>query len=221
MRIYDKQASAQGIEERRRVIIVTLEPVDAQTPAYDIQAEGGQRAEFTELLGRHKSCFPKKLPKKLPRQRGVDHNIEVQADSKPPSRPPYRLSQPELEELQRQLEDLLGHGFIEPCRSPYGAPVFFVKKTDGSLRLVCGWIPLNGITVKHQACLPNIDDLFDTTRGANYFSKLDLMSGYHQVRVRERDIPKTAINTPFGQISIQGYGIRPHQCAIHVYGADE
>ena len=149
MRIYDNQAR-KALKEGAECILVKLEPVDAQTPAYDIQVEGEQRAEITEILGGPQSCFPKKLPSKLPRQRGVDHNIELQADSKPPSRPPYRLSQPELEELQRQLDDLLGHEFIEPCRSPYGAPVFFVKKTNGRLRLVCDWRPLNGITVKHQ-----------------------------------------------------------------------
>ena len=103
----------------------------------------------------------------------------------------------------------MNHGFIEPSSSPYGAPVFFVKKSDGSLRLVCDWRPLNKITTKVQACLPNIDDLFDTVRGAQYFSKLDLMSGYHQVRIKQEDIPKTAINTPFGhyQFRVMGFGL--------------
>ena len=137
------------------------------------------------------------------------HEIEVQEGSQPPSRPPFRLSQPELEELKRQLDDLLLHDFIEPSKSPYGAPVFFVRKADGTLRLVCDWRPLNSITVKTQACLPNIEDLFDTIQGAQYFTKLDLMSGYHQVRVRPQDVPKTAINTAFGhyQFKVMGFGL--------------
>ena len=174
-----------------------------------IEVTGDKREELMQLLDQHRGCFPKEFPMNLPPKRRVNHEIDTDASAKPPSRPPYRLSQPELEELQRQLEKLLLHGFIEPCQSPYGAPVFFVKKADGSLRLVCDWRPLNRITVKTQACLPNIDDLFDTVRGARYFTRLDLRSGYHQVRVREEDIPKTAINTPFGQFQfhVMGFGL--------------
>ena len=113
----------------------------------------------------------------------------------PPSRPFYRLSKPEMDELQQQLSTLLQRGFIEPSKSPYGAPVFFVKKKDGSLRLVCDWRQLNRITINNEACLPNMDDLFDTVQGCKYFSKLDLHAGYNQVRIRKEDIPKTAINT--------------------------
>ena len=88
---------------------------------------------------------------------------------------------------------------IEPSRSPYGAPFFFfIKKSDGSFRLVCDWRELNKITVKNEACLPNIDDIFDTIQGSKYFTKLDLRSGYNQVRVRDEDVAKTAINTPVG-----------------------
>ena len=112
----------------------------------------------------------------------------------------------------------MNHGFIEQSSSPYGAPVFFVKKSDGSLRLVCDWRPLNKITTKVQACLPNIDDLFDTVRGAQYFLKFaDLMSGYHQVRIKQEDIPKTAINTPFGhyQFRVMGFGLTKRASDVH------
>ena len=93
--------------------------------------------------------------------------------------------------------------------SPYNAPVFFIKKKDGGFRLVCDWRQLNKITVKNKACLPNIDDLFDTVLGSKYFTKLDLASGYHQVRIRESDIPKTAINTPIGhfEFKVMGFGL--------------
>ena len=168
-----------------------------------------QRRDLQQLLNRHEKCFRRDLPMKLPPARRTDHEIKVEEGSRPPSRPPFRMSAPELDELQRQLQQLLDHGFIETSNSPYGAPVFFVKKADGSLRLVCDWRALNKITTKVQACLPNIDDLFDCVRGAKYFSKLDLKSGYHQVRIKDEDVSKTAINTPFGQFQfrVMGFGL--------------
>lgn len=174
-----------------------------------IGVDGAQKEGIERVLCKHKERFPDKLPLNLPPERAVDHEIKVEPGSTPPSRPPFRLSQPELDELKKQLEELSNRGFIEPSASPYGAPVFFVKKADGSLRLVCDWRPLNKITTKVQACMPSIDDLFDTVRGAKYFSKLDLMSGYHQVRIKEEDVPKTAINTPFGhyQFRVMGFGL--------------
>ena len=172
-----------------------------------IGVDGAKKEEITQLLEKHKKCFLKQLPLQLPPERPVSHEITVEQGSAPPSRPPYRLSEPELDELRKQLESLMNHGFIEPSSSPYGAPVFFAKKSDGSLRLVCDWRPLNKITTKVQACLPNIDDLFDTVRGEQYFSKLDLMSGYHQVRIKQEDIPKTAINTPFGHYQFRDMGL--------------
>ena len=149
--------------------------------------------QVQRILDKHSRCFQKTLPMRLPPERRVTHEINVETVSKPPSWPPFRMSSLELDELQRQLEDLLSHGFIEPSSSPYGAPVFFSKKADGSLRMVCDWRSLNKITIKVQACLPNIEDLFDAVCCAKYFSKLDLKSGYHQVRVHEDDISKTAI----------------------------
>ena len=127
----------------------------------------------------------------------------------PPSRSPYQLPKPELEELQTQLTSLLEKGFIEPSKSPFGAPVFLVKKSDGSLRMICDWRKLNKITVKNKACTPNAGDLFDAVQGARYFSKLDVHLGYNQVRIRDSDAPKTAINTPFGhfQFRMMGFGL--------------
>ena len=121
----------------------------------------------------------------------------------------YCLSQPQLDELQAQLTVLLEKGLVEPSKSPIGAPVFFVKKSGGSLRLVCDWRELNRITIRNEACLPNTDDLFDTMQGSKFFKKLDLHSGYIQVRVRESNIPKTSINTPLGhfQYKLMGFGL--------------
>ena len=113
-----------------------------------------------------------------------------------------------MDELQCQLEVLLDKGLIEPSRSSYGAPVFFIKKSDGSFRLVCDWRELNKITVKNEACLPNIDDIFDTIQGSKYFTKLDLRLGYNQVCVRDEDVAKTAINTPLGHYEFKVMGFR-------------
>lgn len=168
-----------------------------------------QQQQLTNVLEEFHDCFPDQLPEGLPPERAINHEIEVESSSTPPSRPPFRLPKPQLDELQRQLEELLRLGYIQPSKSPYGAPVFFVKKSDGSLRLVCDWRQLNKITVKNKACLPSIEDLFDSVQGSKYFTKLDLASGYHQVRIREGDVHKTAINTPFGHFEyrVMGFGL--------------
>ena len=168
-----------------------------------------QRQTLVDLLADFHDIFPKELPAKLPPRRTVEHDIDLELGATPPSRPPYRLSKPEMDELQKQISALLHRGLIEPSKSPYGAPVFFVKKADGSLRLVCDWRELNRITIKNEACLPNMDDLIDTVQGSKYFTKLDLHSGYNQVRIRGEDIPKTAVNTPLGhfQFKVMGFGL--------------
>ncbi|KAI3738348.1 hypothetical protein L2E82_28377 [Cichorium intybus] len=97
-----------------------------------------------------------------------------------------------------QLQELLDKGFIRPSSSPWGAPVLFVKKKDGSMRMCIDYRELNKITIKNRYPLPRIDDLFDQLQGADYFSKIDLRSGYHQVRVKESDVEKTAFRTRYG-----------------------
>ena len=175
----------------------------------DSDVSSGQRTKLIDLLDEFSDVIPRSLPSRLPPLRKINHDIDLEEGSVPPSRPFYRLSRPELDELQKQISILLERGFIEPSKSPYGAPVFFVKKKDGSLRLVCDWRQLNKITVNNEACLPNMDDLFDTVHGCKYFSKLDLHSGYNQVRIREKDIPKTAIHTPLGhfQFKVMEFGL--------------
>ena len=164
---------------------------------------------LSDLLEEFSDVFPDDLPDSLPPTRAADHEIQLEAGSVPPSRPAYRLSKPEMDELQRQLSEMLKKGLIEPSKSPFGAPVFFVKKSDGSLRMVCDWRQLNRITIKNKACLPNVDDLLDTVQGSCYFTKLDLRSGYNQIRIKTEDVPKTAINTPFGhfQFRVMGFGL--------------
>ena len=142
--------------------------------------------------------FPTDLPNGLPPRRLIDHTIETEPEAKAPVRPIYRLSFAEMNELKKQLEELTDKGFIRPSTSPFGAPVIFVKKKDGSLRMCVDYRGLNKITKKNSYPLPRIDDLFDRLHGATVFSKIDLRSGYHQVRISEKDIYKTAFRTRYG-----------------------
>ena len=178
-------------------------------PELDLGMDGEQREEMLALLREYRDTLPNDLPMNLPPERLINHEIDLEPYATPPSKRPYRLSQPSLDELQTQLTALLDKGFIEPSNSPFGAPVFFVKKSDGTLRLVCDWRELNRITIKNEACLPNIDDLFDTVQGSLFFTKLDLHAGYNQVRIRTEDVPKTAFNTPLGhyQFKVMGFGL--------------
>jgi hypothetical protein len=109
----------------------------------------------------------------------------------PVSKTPYKMSTPEMKELQMQLEELLKKGYIYPSVSPWGALVIFVKKKDGTLRLCIDFRQLNKVTIKNKYPFPRIDDLFDQLKGERIFSKIDLRLGYHQVRIKEEDTNKT------------------------------
>ncbi|GJS04231.1 putative reverse transcriptase domain-containing protein [Tanacetum coccineum] len=119
------------------------------------------------------------------------------------ARAPYRLAPSEMKELSEQLKELSDKGFIRPSSSPWGASVLFVKKKDGSFRMCIDYRELNKLTVKNRYPLPKIDDLLDQLQGSSVYSKIDLRSGYHQLRVREEDIPKTAFRTRYGHYEFQ------------------
>jgi hypothetical protein len=119
-----------------------------------------------ELLSRYQDVFPDDLPKDLPPSRNVDHHIDVLPGSLPPSRPTYQLSLAEMDELRRQLDDLLDRGFIRPSKSPYGAPVLFVRKKEGDMRMCVDYRALNKQTIKNTYPLPRIDELLDRLNGA-------------------------------------------------------
>ena len=141
--------------------------------------------------------FPEDLAS-LPPCREIDFAIDVHHGVSPISIPPHRMAPAELRELKTQLEDLSSKRFIRPSVSPWGAPVLFAKKKDNSLRLCIDYRQLNRVTIKNKYPMPRIDDLFDQLRGARRFSKIDLRSGYHQLRVKEEDIPKIAFCTRYG-----------------------
>ena len=150
-----------------------------------------------EVVRDYPDVFPDDLPG-LPPVREIDFAIELELGTTPISIAPYRMAPAELAELKKQLQDLLDKGFIRPSVSPWGAPVLFVRKKDGSLRLCIDYRKLNQVTIKNKYPLPRIDDLFDQLQAAKVFSKIDLRSGYHQLRIRDEDIPKTAFRTRYG-----------------------
>eukprot|EP00253_Pinus_taeda_P012980 PITA_12980 len=141
--------------------------------------------------------FPEEIPG-LPPKRDLDFTIELIPGAAPVSRAPYRMSVPELTELKMQLQELLEKKYICPSVSPWGAPVLFVRKKDGTLRMCIDYRQLNKLTVKNKYPLPRIDELFDQVKGATIFSKIDLRSGYHQIRIKDEDIAKTAFRTRYG-----------------------
>ncbi|KAL0340162.1 UNVERIFIED_CONTAM: Transposon Ty3-G Gag-Pol polyprotein [Sesamum radiatum] len=145
--------------------------------------------------------FPEVFPydlSGLPPHREVDFTIETLPGVAPISIAPYRMAPVELQELKKQLEELLEKGFVRPSTSPWGAPVLLVKKKDGSMRLWVDYSQLNRVTVKNKYPLPRIDDLLDQLKRAIIFSKIDLRSGYWQLRIAENDILKTAFRTRYG-----------------------
>ncbi|GJZ86084.1 putative reverse transcriptase domain-containing protein [Tanacetum coccineum] len=146
--------------------------------------------------------FPEDLPG-LPPARPVEFQIDLIPGAAPVARAPYRLASSEMKELSEQLQELSDKGFIRPSSSPWGAPVLFVKKMDGSFRMCIDYRELNKLTVKNRYPLPRIDDLFDQLQGSSIYSKIDLRLGYHQLRVREQDIPKTAFQTRYGHYEFQ------------------
>ncbi|KAL0537322.1 hypothetical protein IC582_026299 [Cucumis melo] len=152
--------------------------------------------------------FPEELLG-LPPHREVEFAIELEPGTVPISRAPYRMAPAELKELKVQLQELLDKGFIRPSVSPWGAPVLFVKKKDGSMRLCIDYRELNKVTVKNRYPLPRIDDLFDQLQGATVFSKIDLRSGYHQLRIKDGDVPKTAFRSRYGhyEFIVMSFGL--------------
>jgi len=133
----------------------------------------------------------------LPPEREVKFAIDLASGTSPISIVPYRMFASELEELKKQLKELLEKQFIRPSVSPWGAPVLLVKKKDGSMRFCVDYRQLNKVTIKNRYPLPRIDDLMDQLVGAEVFSKIDLRSGYHQIKVKAEDISKTAFRTRY------------------------
>jgi hypothetical protein len=175
------------VEEASRDVVSNLENHEALKEFKDI---------FQEVPG-------------LPPKRDIDFSINLMPGAAPVSKAPYRMSTPEMKELQLQLEELLKKGYIRPSVSPWGAQVIFMKKKDGTLRLCIDFRQLNKVIVKNKYPLPRIDDLFDQLKDAKIFSKIDLRSGYHQVRIKDEDISETAFRTRYGhyEFTVVSFGL--------------
>ena len=158
------------------------------------------------------SKFPDVLLEKLPGMppdREIEFVIELVPGTAPIFKRPYRMAANQLAELKEQLQELLDTGYIRPSASPWGAPVIFVPKKDGTQRMCVDYRSLNEVTIKNKYPLPRIDDLFDQLKGACVFSKIDLRSGYHQLKIRATDIPKTAFITRYGlyEYTVMSFGL--------------
>ena len=164
------------------------------------RSQEGTRLEDIPIVKEFPDVFPNDISG-LPPDREVEFTIDLIPGTEPISIPPYRMSPAELRELKAQLEELLSKGFIRPSISPWGAPVLFVKKKDESLRLCIDYRQLNKITIHNQYPLRRIDELLDQLQGSRVYSKIDLRSGYHQLRVRENDVSKTAFRMRYGHSS--------------------
>jgi hypothetical protein len=145
----------------------------------------------------------------MPPDTEVEFVIDLLPGTAPISKRPYRMSLEELKELKKHLTESQEAGYIHPSSSPWGAPVLFVQKKDGSQRMCVDYRSLNDVTVKNKYPLPRIEDLFDQMRGARVFSKIDLRSGYHQMKIRPSDIPKTAFSTRYGlyEFTVMSFGL--------------
>ncbi|XP_065866494.1 uncharacterized protein [Euphorbia lathyris] len=166
--------------------------------AYVIDSgEKPPKLEDVPIVNEYPDVFPDEIPG-LPPEREVEFAIDLQPGTAPISLAPYRMAPAEMKELKIQLQELLDKGYIRPSVSPWGAPVLFVKKKDGTMRLCIDYRQLNKVTIRNKYPLPRIDDLFDQLQGAIIFSKIDLRTGYHQLKIREGDVQKTAFRTRYG-----------------------
>jgi hypothetical protein len=156
----------------------------AQPPANDPMVFN-LATKSTSVVEEFMDVFPEELPG-MPPEREVEFYIDLIPGTAPIAKRSYRMAPTELAELKLQIAELQQKGYIHPSTSPWGAPVLFVTKKDGSMRMCIDYRSLNEVTIKNKYPHPRIDNLFDQLQGAKYFSKIDLRSGYHQLRIKER-----------------------------------
>jgi hypothetical protein len=164
--------------------------------------------EHIRIVCEYPDIFPEELPGMSP-NRDIEFSIELLPRTAPISKRAYRMDVKDLIELKKQIEELLEKGFICPSSSPWGALVLFVNKKDGSRGMCVDYRSLDEVTIKNKCPLPRIEDLFDQMRGATIFSKIDLRSGYHQLKIRTEDIPKIAFTTRYGlyEFLVMSFGL--------------
>jgi hypothetical protein len=169
-------------------LVVTAKGVANRVKVNQLDASQGSEVP---VVNEFPDVFPEELPG-MPPDRDTEFLIELMPGITPIYKTHYRMATPELADLKEHIKELLEKGFIHPTSSPCGAPVIFVLKNDGTQRLCVDYRAMNEVTIKNKYPLPRIDDLFDQLYGVCVFSKIDIRSGYHQLKIRECDIPKTA-----------------------------
>ena len=180
------------------LLLAVVRGVDTGDQPADSSGDSAADDNVKAILRDYADRLVEKLPAGLPPSRGVDHAIPLKPNATPPFKPMLRLSYAELDEMKKQLQELLDKSYIRPSSSPFGAPVLFVRKKDGSFRMCIDYRALNKATVMDRYPLPRIDELIDRLHGAQWFTKVDMAQGYHQLRVREEDVHKTAFRTRYG-----------------------
>jgi hypothetical protein len=165
-------------------------------------------SEAINVVSEFPYVFPEELPG-MPPERKVEFAIELIPGTAPISKRAYQVSEPELVELKKQIDELSEKGYIRPSTSPWTTPVLFVEKKDGTKRMCIDYRALNEVTIKNKYPLPRIEDLFDQLRGVSVFSKIDLRLGYHQLRIRPSDILKTTFITKYGlyEFTVMSFGL--------------
>ncbi|GJZ49423.1 putative reverse transcriptase domain-containing protein [Tanacetum coccineum] len=221
----DCKASITAMNNRAHVAIPKATITYYECHPFNIDLMPVELGSFDVIIGMdwlaiHHVVFPEDLTG-LPPMRQVEFQIDLVPGAAPVARAPYRLALSELHELSTQLQELSDKGFIRPSSSPWGAPVLFVKKKDGSFRMCIDYRELNKLTVKIQYLLLRIDNLFDQLQGLSVYLKIDLRSGYHQLRFRDEDILKTAFRTRYGhyEFHVMPFGLTKRADSIH--GLDE
>jgi hypothetical protein len=166
------------------------------------------KLEDIRVVREFSDVFPDDLPRMAP-ERAIEFKIELQPGTAPIAKAPYKMSPVEMKKLKIQLQGLLDKGYIHPSTSPWGCLALFLEKKDKELQLCVNYRPLNAVTIKNKYSLPCIDILFDQLARAQVFSKIDLRSGYHQIKIRAKDIPKTAFATRYGlyQYLVMSFGL--------------
>jgi hypothetical protein len=192
------------------VVTELVPPEPKKVSCYQMAVDSSEAdpLEIIKVVSEFPDVFPKDLPG-MPPERKVEFAIELLLGTVPIFKRAYRVSGPELVELKKQIDELSGKGYIRPSTSPWAAPVLFVEKKDGTRRMCIDYRALNEVTIKNKYPLPRIEDLFDQLRGASVFSKIDLRSGYHQLRIRPSDIPKTTFITKYWlyEFTVMSFGL--------------
>ncbi|KAK1867157.1 hypothetical protein I4F81_009666 [Pyropia yezoensis] len=199
--LISRQRLARDLIQRTPVFAIYLQSEDPSS-SFDINSiimgEAEDQNEVQQILKEYADVFPAELPDGLPPERSHKFSIKLTDDAEPRRSGIYRLSEWELDELKTQLATLIRKGFIQPSASPWGSSVLFAAKKDGGWRMCIDYRALNKATIKNAYPLPRIDDIFDQLRKAKYFTKIDLRSGYHQIRLDPDTIPLTAFRTKYG-----------------------